>query len=87
MLGLGFGKLLLLVILILLVWYGFKYAARVQIIRQGVRDEVARRRGASPGGATSARPIEDLVKCATCDSYVAATGTANCGRSGCPWGR
>jgi uncharacterized protein len=87
MFGLSFGKLLLLSVLILAVWYGFKYAARVQVIRQSVRDEVSRRRAASPRGASSAKPIEDLVKCSACGAYVSATSTTNCGKAACPWGR
>jgi hypothetical protein len=87
MLGLSLGKLLLLAILIALVWYGFKYAARVEAIRRSVRDEVARRQaGARPGVRPPARSVEDLVKCRQCGAFVAATGATNCGKPGCPWG-
>ena len=83
MLGLSLGKLLLLAVLIALVWYGFKYASRVEAIRRSVREEVARRQtGARPG----VRSVEDLVKCPQCGAFVAATGATNCGKPGCPWG-
>jgi hypothetical protein len=86
MFGLGLSKLLLVAILIALVWYGFKYAARVEAIRRSVREEVARRQaGARPGVRSPARSVEDLVKCRQCDAFVAATAT-NCGKPGCPWG-
>jgi uncharacterized protein len=84
MLGLSLGKLLVLVVLINVVWYGFKYAARIEAIRRDVRSEVARRQAARRGG--SARPVEDLVKCPQCGAFVAAEGAKNCGKPNCPWG-
>ncbi len=95
MFGMSFGKLLLLAILILIVWYGFKYAARVEAVKQTLRAEAIRRRqtgSAGRGGDVrgdvrpTARPVEDLVKCQRCGSYVAAVGAANCGKPQCPWG-
>jgi uncharacterized protein len=91
MFGFSFTKLLLLAILILIVWYGFKYASRVEAIKQAVRAEALRRRqggGDARGGGmrATARPVEDLVKCQRCGSFVAAQGAANCGKPGCPWG-
>ena len=84
MLGLSIGKLLVLVVLIGVVWYGFKYAARIEAIRRDVRADVARRQAARRGG--SARPVEDLVKCAQCGAFVAAEGAKKCGKPNCPWG-
>jgi len=84
--GLGFSKLVVLVILIALVWYGFKYAARVEAIRRSVRDEAARRQ-ARPGVRPPSRSVEDLVKCPQCGAFVSATGATNCGKPGCPWGK
>ena len=90
MFGLSFTKLLMLAILILIVWYGFKYAARIEAVTQSRRAETPRRRqGGNGDGDTrppSPRPVEDLVKCQRCDSFVAAQGAANCGKSQCPWG-
>jgi hypothetical protein len=98
MFGMSLGKLLMLAFLILVVWYGFKYAARIEAIRQSLRAEARRRANAGNGGGnigagmggggmrTAARPIEDLVKCQRCGSYVASQGAGNCGKSGCPWG-
>jgi len=89
MFGLSFTKLLLLAILIIIVWYGFKYAARIEAVKQALRAETLRRRdgGAMRGNTRSAaRPVEDLVKCQRCGAFVAAQGTANCGKPQCPWG-
>ncbi len=87
MLGMSLGKLLVLAALIAIVWYGFKYAARVEAVRQHLRAEM-RRRGAASDGARRVppRPVEDLVKCQRCGAFVAAQGAANCGKPGCPWG-
>lgn len=89
MFGFSFTKLLILAILILIVWYGFKYAARIEAVKQQLRAEALRRRqgGGGDGGMRSAaRPVEDLVRCRQCGSFVAAQGAANCGKPGCPWG-
>jgi hypothetical protein len=94
MFGLSITKLLTLAILILVVWYGFKYAARLEAVKQALRAEARRRQagGVGSGGDTrsgmraTARPVEDLVKCQRCGSYVAASGAANCGKPQCPWG-
>jgi uncharacterized protein len=93
MFGMSFGKLLLLAILILIVWYGFKYAARVEAVKQNLRAEALRHRQGGNGGSggarertPAARPVEDLVKCQRCGAFVSSVGTANCGKPQCPWG-
>jgi len=85
MFGLSLGKLLLLVILATVVWYGFKYRARVEAIRKSVREEVARRQAGTAPRPT--RSVEDLVKCKTCGAFVSSTGASNCGKPNCPWGK
>jgi hypothetical protein len=84
MFGLSVTKLLLLAILVLIVWYGFKYAARVDAVKQALRAEALRRGGRE--ARAPKRPVEDLVKCQRCGAFVAAQGTANCGKPQCPWG-
>ena len=85
MFGLSVTKLLLLAILIVIVWYGFKYAARVEAVKQALRSEMPRRRD-SGDMRRSKRPVEDLVKCQRCGAFVAAQGATNCGKPQCPWG-
>jgi hypothetical protein len=85
MLGFGFSKLVVLVIVILAVWYGFKYVGRVEEVRQTLkRARDAAQRGSSRGGAAKIE-AEDMIKCRACDAYVAARGAAKCGRGDCPW--
>jgi hypothetical protein len=86
MLGISLGKLFLLVLLILVIWYGFKYVNRVEEIRQAFRKaarDAAARSSARRG--TPAIKAEDMVKCRACGVYVAASGASNCGRPDCPW--
>ncbi|HLI21025.1 MAG TPA: hypothetical protein VKV32_07900 [Stellaceae bacterium] len=85
----SFGKLLLLAVILIVVWYGFKYAARVETMRQSPQGGARRRRpdGTIRGGsAHGPEPVEDLVKCRQCSAFVAASGAANCGKPQCPWG-
>ena len=88
MFGLSFAKLLVLVGLILAVWYGFKFLARIQALHAA-----AQRRRAEDGRGTEARSserdreIEELVKCGLCGSYVPAQGPSPCGRADCPAAR
>ena len=84
MLGFSLTKLVLLVVIVAALWLGFRYMSRVDAIRRSLREELTRRR--TPG-ATPAREVEDLVKCARCGAYVAARNASACGRPDCPWGR
>ncbi|HWI28263.1 MAG TPA: hypothetical protein VN668_14915 [Stellaceae bacterium] len=85
MFGLSPGKLLVLLVLIGIVWVGFRFTARVDAIRRGVREELRRRQqGQRPPRKLDA---EDLVKCAICGSYVAARSAVACSRPDCPYGR
>jgi uncharacterized protein len=83
MLGLSFGKLLVLILLVLVVWYGFKYVQRVEDVRRMLRRELERRQGKPQPNQPI--PAEDLVKCARCGAYVATGSRSSCGRADCPW--
>lgn len=82
---LSLGKLLFLLLIILVVWNGFKYLGRVEQMRRGLREDMRRRH---PGAQDRDRPLvtEDLVKCPPCGAYVATGSQASCGRADCPWG-
>jgi len=88
MFGFGFSKLVLLAVVILVIWFGFKYMGRVEEVRRTLkRARDAAERAQARAAARSAPKIvaEDMVKCRSCDAYVAARGAARCGRSDCPW--
>ena len=79
---------MLLALVFLVVWYGWKYTRRVDQIRRALQEEMERRRNAAPGGrGDGARnlPAEDLIKCDSCGAYVPAQSAASCGRADCPW--
>ncbi|MEC7205080.1 MAG: hypothetical protein VXW49_15570 [Pseudomonadota bacterium] len=73
----GFGKILVLAVIIAAVWYGFKFVGRLQANRQ-VELEDARPEGNSTDAG-------DMVKCPQCAAFVVAGGAAKCSKSECPY--
>lgn len=90
MLGFGIAKLFFTLAVIAMIWYGSKWWAR---IRERAKLQQRRRRAAvdrEPAGASSARnrrtaPVEDTVRCASCDAYVPLREPRSCGRADCPY--
>jgi hypothetical protein len=78
-----FGKILLTVVVVVFVWSGFKYLARMAELRQ-------RRDGAPP---PSPRPsahgpqaeAETMVECRVCGTWQPARKARSCGRPDCPY--
>jgi uncharacterized protein len=70
----GLPKLLVLVGLIALVWYGSRWLRRWQRLK--ARHAAAQR----PRLAA-----EEMRKCPACGVYVAAAGAGDCGRTDCPY--
>jgi hypothetical protein len=98
MLGIGLGKLFLLVLLVLVIWYGFKFVNRAEQVRQTfqraareaaergqARNQARDQRRAQTRRGAAAIKAEDMIKCSACGVYVTATGASNCGRPDCPW--
>ncbi|HET8728228.1 MAG TPA: hypothetical protein VFO41_12010 [Alphaproteobacteria bacterium] len=76
---LSLQKLLLLVAVIGLVWYGFKMIGRFQALRE---------REAERNEARQSRrslPAEDMVLCGTCKTYVTPASGNGCRRADCPY--
>ena len=82
MFGLSFGKFLLLVLVCLVAWYGWKYVTRVGLVGEANRRDRARTRGPRPAKPSLA--AEDMAKCRACGAYV-AQGARSCGRADCPF--
>jgi hypothetical protein len=81
--GMSFGKLVVLAIIIVVVWNVFRYARRMEAVSRALRRELdLRRHRARP--APRGIAAEDLAKCARCGAYV-SKGAA-CGRADCPAG-
>ena len=85
MLGFSPGKLLVFAILVAVLWIGFRFTNRVDMIRRSVREEVKRRQ--QQAQRPRSLKAEDLVKCAACGTYVSASNAVACGRADCPWRR
>jgi hypothetical protein len=81
MFGFSLQKLLFTIAVVVIVWYGFKLVGRIDKKRRA-QLKGARKRRPAPSSAPGA---EDMVKCATCGTYIAANGTRSCGRSDCPY--
>ncbi len=86
---LSFSKILLLALLIGVLWFGWRWYARVGAVgrdhlREGRPD---RGRGASAAGPAPRVGAEDMEKCPECGAYVAPRSAVSCGRPGCPYGR
>ena len=76
MFGIGFGKLLLLVLVVAAAWYGFKLVGRLDRQRKRKRAENKKR---------DAESIGKMDQCPVCGTYVVAGRAASCGRAGCPY--
>ncbi|MBV8168093.1 MAG: hypothetical protein JO021_14955 [Alphaproteobacteria bacterium] len=86
MFGLSFAKLLVLVFVVAVVWFGIRWLNDQTRPRDDVR-KPARGPAPSPHPSTAARnaqpATEDLTKCPVCGTYV-ARGAPRCDRSDCP---
>ena len=79
------SKLLVLIAIIVVVWYGFKLIGQVDRARkeaQRAQRQATQRRRAPP---PPEQVVEDMVKCRKCGAYVPARRPTSCGRSDCPW--
>ena len=73
----GFGKILVLALIIAVVWYGFKFVGRLQAKRQEELKNAGREGNSKDAG--------DMVKCPQCAAFVVAGGAAKCSKSECPY--
>ena len=84
MFGFSIQKLLFTILVIVIVWYGFKLLARVQDRRR--EEGAAGRTRVKRRSATRApADAEDMEACARCDTFVAVRNARSCGRDDCPY--
>jgi hypothetical protein len=78
-------KLLLLVFILLIVWYGVRFVARIGQLHHAMRRaaQQATANGRPVGGQRQVA-AEDLVKCRVCSAFVPAKSATRCARADCP---
>ena len=74
----GLNKLVVLVLVIAVVWYGFRLVGRLAAERRALQ------RALSEARSSRARAVEDMVKCRLCGDYVPKSGVSACARANCP---
>ena len=82
MFGLSLSKLIVLIAVFVVVWYGLNWVKRLNGLRRR-REEAERRLQAR----RDADRTEEMVRCAFCDTFVSACGARHCGRPRCPYPR
>ncbi len=81
MFGFSITKLLFTIVAIVVIWQGFKWFGRMQENRElGSQNKKKKTESANAGHDG----VEDMVKCATCDTFVSRS-TRSCGRADCPY--
>lgn len=78
------NKILLTIIVIAVVWIGFKYWSRY-IAGPGARPRMPKggRPEPQPQPQQAAEDVQEMVQCRVCGSYVSAQAK-RCGRPDCP---
>jgi len=76
-----FSKLLTLILLIAVVWFGYQYVTRINARMQAKR-KLETQEGGLPRPVPNA---EDMIRCPACNVYVSATKATSCGRPDCPY--
>jgi hypothetical protein len=76
-----FSKILTLILLIAVVWCGYRYVARIN-----ARMQAKQKLDTSEGKLPRPRPnAEEMIRCPVCNVYVSATKATSCGRPDCPY--
>ena len=81
----SFWKLLLVVAVVAIAWFGWRWFQRWEkerreiTDRRGAEDAVRRQRGKA-----DEVQVEELSKCRTCGAFV-ASGARGCGKPRCPY--
>ena len=84
MFGFSLGKLLVLVVIIGGVWYGFKLISRRNEAREGRGPgRVAGRRKKSKARVDA--DSQEMIECDVCGIFVAAVDATSCDRADCPY--
>jgi len=77
LLGFSLSKLIVLSIIIMIVWYGFRILRR--------RNQVQNLKSDQEKINSSKSNPEDMEKCKVCTTFIPIAVAKNCGRDGCPY--
>ena len=75
-------KLIFLIGIIAVVWYGFRFLGAVDRARKQAERVAKQMAGQRRADVAS---VEDTVKCRVCDAYVRARLPGRCNRTDCPF--
>ena len=78
----GVSKILVLILIIAAVWYGFKFIARRN---QNVGGQPPPGRIRSGKQETSDQATQDMESCTVCGTFVPNASAKGCGRDACPY--
>ena len=84
MFGFSLPKLIFTVLVVVVVFYGFKAISQLQERREKQVADRASARGTDAAAKRSAG-VEDMVACATCGTFVPTRSARSCGRGDCPY--
>lgn len=86
MFGISFTKVLLLVAVVAIVWFGFRWFQRWEKERRqrAEREEEGGRLGREASPRSDTLQAEVMTACRVCGTYV-AQGIRSCGRPKCPF--
>lgn len=78
------NKLLVLAVIIMAVWYGFKFVGQLDRARKEVLRQQTKGKTKGPR-ADAGRQVEDMIKCPVCGTYMPSSGATSCGKPNCPY--
>lgn len=89
MFGISFGKVVLLVAVVAVVWFGYRWLQRWDKERREAERREAAQLGRQGGQAPDPAPraAEEMTACRVCGTYVAPAAARACGRPNCPFPR
>ncbi len=76
------SKILVLILIIAAVWYGFKFIARRN---QNVGSQQPPKHIRSAKQEASDEVTQDMESCTVCGTFVPNASAKNCGRDACPY--
>jgi uncharacterized protein len=86
MFGISFSKVVVLVAVVAIVWFGYRWFQRWDKERREAERREAAQLGRQPPNP-GVRSAEEMTACRVCGTYVAPAAARSCGRPNCPFPR